>query len=313
MPHQPSRRDVLKASVGVGVLGLSGCLSGSDDDSAATKTTGETTTASPTTDESRTTSKSTTTQPSDVTHSVGETFTANDGLTVTVEEVRHQYSTYYLDTPDTLDVLNPDRTQFLYASVRVSPPDRSSERPAKDAFRLVAENDEYPAESEINGVGTFHLRPDFKSASEYGTDSYRGWLVFAPPATLTKSNTAVTLQRGESQRVSWTLGSDLVERLVARPPTFSVEEFTPPESVLRGDPVSVPVTVSNAGGAGTFRSSFNSPTGSTTPVRFEFAVEADETKTQTATVRYPSDAEQVTYSFASGGLNREFTVEVAES
>lgn len=312
MSQQPSRRDVLKASLGAGALGLSGCLSGSDDGSAATKTTAETTTDATTEKSSSATSESTT-QSSDATLSVGETFTASDGLAVTVEAVRHQHSTYYLDNPDTLDVLNPDGSQLVYASVRVSTPDGSSERPAKDAFRLVAGDAEHSARNEVGGVATYRLRPEFESASEYGTDSYRGWLLFAPPAPMPNSNPRITLRRDESQQVSWTLGGDLVERLVAPPPTFSVEEFAPPESVPRGDQIAVPVTVSNAGGSGTFRSSFNSPTGSTTPVRFEFSVGADETKTKTATVRYPSDAEQVTYSFASGSLDREFTVELTES
>lgn len=303
MPKQPSRRDVLKASIGGAVVGLSGCLSGSGD-KPDTETTTTTTDVTP---------DSTTVRSSKTVLDVGESFTTEDGLEITVEGVRQQCSTYFLDTPDTLDVLRPDGTQFLYASVRVSASDSSAERPPKDAFRVIADGVEYPAKSEVGGVKTFDLRPGFESTSEYGTDKYRGWVVFAPAAEITASSPEITLQVSTDKSVSWTIDDETVERLVAPPPEFSVEKLEPPESVPADEHVTVPVTVANAGGGATFRSSFNRRDGSASPVRFEFSVGTDQTTTHSATLRPQSDADRVTYSFASASLDRDFTVERTDS
>jgi len=303
MSKQPSRRDIVKTTIGAGVIGLAGCLSRSDAGTVRTKTAA---------DNSSTGTESTTTQLSNTLFSVGETFTASNGLEITVEEVRHQYSTYYLDTPDTLDVVHPDGSQLLFASVFVSTSDGSAERPAKDSFRVVADGIKYPAKSEVGGVNTFRLRPDFAPMSEYGINTYRGWIIFVLPAEIADPKLEITLQQGKDRRISWTVDSNLAERLTSPPPTFSVEELRPPETNSSGESVAVPVSVSNGDSAGTFRSSFNSQDGSTTPVRFEFSVKADQTRTQTATLQYPSDRERMTYSFTSSSLDRKFNVELAE-
>lgn len=303
MSKQPSRRDVLNATIGAGIIGITGCLSQNDAGTVQTKTTA---------DESSTETNSPTTDSSNTVLSVGETFTANDGLEITVEEVRHQYSTYYLDNPDTLDVVHPDGSQLLFATVRVSTSNDSAERPAKDAFNVVADGGKHSPKNEVGGINTSQLRPDFTSISEYGTNKYRGWIVFVLPTEIEDSKLDIALQRGEGRRISWRVDSDLAKQLTSPPPTFSVEELKPPESVSSGESVEVPVTVSNDGSAGTFRSSFNSQDGSTTPVRFEFSVESDNTRTQTATLQYPSGRERMMYSFASGSLDRKFTVELAD-
>lgn len=297
-----TRRDVLKIGGSFGAFGISGCSSTVRKQNRGTRTSARDAT--------------TTTRMGDRTStelSVGKSYAMDEGGEVTIQAIDHQYSTYYLSSPDAVDVLDPTERQLLFVTVRTTDSGDTDNLPARNEFEVVVGGNEYSAINEIDGVTTSRIRPDLDSVPEYSAGKHSGWIAFTIPTEQLVENPYVVWERDGGETVKWQFSGGVSERLSAPAPDFRVTEFHAPKSTTMGTPIHVAITVENSGGVGAFRSSFNQQSVSYEPRPFTFDVSAGDSESKTATLRYPNDVDKMRYRFTSHTHDQQFTVDIKES
>ncbi|MFC7204632.1 hypothetical protein ACFQJC_14020 [Haloferax namakaokahaiae] len=241
----PSRRQYLKAGVGLVGVGLAGCLSGSESPDAETET------------EDDSTATTATETPAIEGLPFGTETTVN-GVTITPETVHPQASVFYISNVDWGDIerLDDEWVVFVSLSVRAA----SGSPPEKDSFRLVAGDEEFAPQDPVGDAPLNVVRPGGGiTASPYSTEEDGGGLLaFAVPEAI-DSASDLRLQYDDGDAIAhWSLPDDTKARIAGPRPTFELVTYDGPAQVPEGEVAELTITVRNTSSVdGVFRGSLN--------------------------------------------------------
>ena len=301
------RRRHLLSILGAGTL--SGCIGSLESDGPganATSTSGDSATTEATSAPDDSTAPGDSATPSDpVTLSVGETFEAEDGATVTVRGVRIRKS--IVSGGVHYDPVTISGTQFVVVDLSVASPGVGTTSGSgyvrtqnlESQFRIALDGTRYSENDRV-----FHVVP-------WPDDADGVRLGFSVPAPTTAERGAVFRTAG-AREVRWSLDADHLDAL-AHPPEFEVRRFEIPKTFERGVAFDATLTVANVGSAdGTFLAELGATTISDTP-EVRIPVPAGETVTAERSVEpyYPEDSGELTVvlNWGAGQLKRTAKIE----
>ncbi|WP_410765709.1 hypothetical protein [Haloferax sp. DFSO60] len=179
-------------------------------------------------------------------------------VTVTPAKGHPQASIFYVSNVDHASIERLDDEWVVFVSVFAR--SESGAPPSRDAFRLVAGDDEFTPLQKVGDAPLRTISPDERIVSnEYSPESGGGgWIAFTVPEEY-ESASDLELQFGSDEPVvHWNLPDDAKERIAGPRPTFEVVSFDVPEQVSRGEETELVVTARNMGPVdGLFRGCIN--------------------------------------------------------
>ncbi|WP_435348246.1 hypothetical protein [Haloarchaeobius sp. HRN-SO-5] len=236
------------------------------------------------------------TPPSDDPRPFSETLDVGD-LRVRLSGPAVQHSFLHLVQPDTMGVKALDGRQFVFVGVGVE----GEPRPAAEDVSLLVDGESVAGWTSYGHRSPYSVGVATGNGRPYSADGEDGWVGFDVPAPV--SDDPRLRFSVDGGRATTSLPDRAVEALRTPPPSFSVSEFSAPDSVGPDEPIPVSATVTNEGdGPGSFRASLNQlgPMYGPGPVEVALGAGESERWEESITVhRGLNDVEEVRFAFVT--------------
>lgn len=193
-----------------------------------------------------------TTVPGTTGTTVGTTETPDGSDDFSVTDLAVETAVTFYEWPGSTTVLAPDDRQFVLATV-----DGPEEETAPQ-FTFEADGESWDPSIRGGQHGPESVVDDRRGGLVAGDQDPVGYLAFSVPAPLSAEEPRIVLEDGAA---TWGLSDAAVAELGRPSPTFALETLDVPETVTRGESLSVSLTVRNTSDVdGGFLTSVHWPT-----------------------------------------------------